>query len=163
MYERVLRRIRRRLNGGIDVPLYKPGEKVAEEAFTKQIAALAAAGTKPSEIGKQLNLKPKEVKDILNSEECKKYMIQIGQEAVGAAKETIRARTAAMATKFLDALEKNLEKGNVQAFGTYLKIMGFGENGPEQADTNITVMFPSSPEPKDVTPKPETIEVKLDG
>jgi hypothetical protein len=123
------------------VPKYKSGFELADEAMAKQVAALVSSGVPISEIMKRTGMKRGQVERLVETDECKGYIRDIGETALVSAKHEIKKEVAKLAPLVVETIKAALLKNNLNAIPHALKILGFSENEQEKGDTNIQVVL----------------------
>lgn len=139
------------------IPPYKKPPKPVTTVLVKQAASIIATGGNVADVARSLDITHHRAKRLVDGDECRKYMNEIGNEALSTAKERIRKGTAGMVDDILDTIRKHLKDGNLQAIPHALKILGFTESEGEVKDTTINLVLPGQQVVKDVT---TTYEVK---
>lgn len=139
------------------IPPYKKPPKPIDMVMIKQAAALIASGSTVADVAKTLDITHFRAKNLINGDECRRLMNEIGNEALATAKERIRKGTAGMVDDILATIRQHLKDGNLQAIPHALKILGFTESEGEVKDTTINLVLPGQQVVKDVT---ATYEVK---
>jgi Asp-tRNA(Asn)/Glu-tRNA(Gln) amidotransferase B subunit len=103
-----------------------PGvEEIMTDAFIKKAAALAASGvTAKQTLAKQLKVSTYFAGKIMRDERFKQLVEEIADDAVANAKAVTRNDLARLSKKAVLALEKNLDKHNLQAAIVVLRSLG---------------------------------------
>lgn len=139
---------------------------VIDEVVTKQVAALAIAGTKITEIAKELKISYRAVKQITSSERYAELIKTVGDEALGPLVAAAKAGLARLSAKAVKVIEKALDQaidgsGNMReglaAAQVALKAVGIHEDGGQQNDTQITVVLPSGVETRTIEVQGEEV------
>jgi len=123
---------------------------VVQEVVVQQVAALAVTGATRNAICKTLGVTPQFLARTYQSDEFKKQVKLIGDDAVESSKNVIRTRVANLSDKIMTALEEGLENGSVEAIKVALKVIGFGEEEKVQGDTQIQVILPGQAQEKSI-------------
>lgn len=130
-------------------------DEVITEARLKKAAAMAVGGAEKGDVRKALGLTYYAVNKLYNDEQFKKLVAELGDDAIVVAKQTTRNKIAKLAAKAVVALEKNLDKHNLEAVKVVLRSMGIEQQkeGDDKA-SGLTVVLATQPKPE-----PKTIEV----
>lgn len=111
----------------------------------KQVAALASLGLTPRAIGDRMGLDHHTIDAVLAKEGTKALIEEIGDDAMRAAKTSLRRSVAGLASKMVAALEYQIDKKkSVQAIALGLKILGLDTPSDATRPGNITVVLPGS-------------------
>lgn len=114
---------------------------MAEEVLAQQIAALVSTGNNPTIISKQMGIPRTRVVNIMNSDECKRYIRDIGETAVYQAKLQIKKEVARLAPMIVETIKRHLEDNNLQAIPHALKVLGFSEQEASAKDNEVRVVL----------------------
>lgn len=139
-----------------DLPPVGP-EETMSEAIIKRAAALGASGATKYAIAKSLKISNYYAGKIMRDELYKKFVEEIGNDAVANAKASTKADMARLARKAVTAIEKNLDKHNLQAAITVLRSLGLetAKDGDEKQGGFTLVLAGQKPEPQTVVVKRE--------
>lgn len=130
-------------------------EEVMSEATIKRAAALGASGATKYAIAKALNISAYYAGKIMRDEQYKKLVEEIGDDAVANAKAKTRADLARLARKAVTAIEKNLDKHNLNAAITVLRSLGLetAKDGDGEKNSFTLVLAGQKPEPQTIVVK----------
>jgi|SRR6185437_7461497 len=125
-------------------------DEVMSEATIKRAAALGASGATKYAIAKSLNISNYYAGKIMRDELYKRIVAEIGDDAIDNAKAKTRADLARLAKKAVTAIEKQLDKYNLNAAITVLRSLGLETaNKDEEGKGSIQIVLAGqTPEPK---------------
>jgi hypothetical protein len=131
------------------------GDKI-NDAVLKRAAAFAIAnGDNKTAMGKALKLTPYQINKLYKSEQFKKYVDDIGNDAVASIKASTKAQMAKMQDLAMKALTKNLKGESLEAVKVWLKAVGLdGTKEDDKAQGGFTLVLANQ------KPATQTIEVK---
>lgn len=132
-------------------------EVVLDDALAVKAAILSLGGLPKAKIAKELSISTSRLDTLIKRPEFINTLRKLEAEAFGAARVKIRVGVAKLADKILKVLEQHLDDGNLKAVMPTLKVLKLLDDSPEQADTSITVILPTSNRPINVTPKKDSV------
>lgn len=127
-----------------------PSEKFNEDALAKIIASGMISGGSLKSLAAELGCSRNKIRRIYETESCKRYMKELGDEALHTAKHKIRVGTALLVDKIVATIHKHLEDKNLNAIPHALKILGFSDEEKDTV-TNLQVVFEDPNKAKTVT------------
>src|SRR2546425_708942 len=116
-----------------DVPNTIDAEELSDRVIAKKVATMLVAGSSRHAISKDLGIKPWALKNIIEGYECKKAVLELGEQVVAAAKTNIKYEVSGMVKGIVETLRHHLDNKNLNAIPHALKILGFSEE--EKKDT----------------------------
>lgn len=141
-----------------DVPDTIDAKVLADRVIAKKVAALLVSGASKAGIGKELGLKPWQVKGIVESYACKHAVLELSEHAVSTAKNSIKSEVSKMVKGIVATLQHHLDNKNLNAIPHALKILGFSEEEKTEKSQNLTIIMPSAEAPKTVNAEYEEVK-----
>lgn len=122
-------------------------DAVTDEVVIKQLAAASVMGATMAQMMEQTGLNKYQINKTTSTPEFKKYLKEVGDEALSQAKQIIKSNTSKLATEITRVLTEELQNNSLEAVKIAIKIIGFGEEeNKQQQDTQIIVNLPGSTE-----------------
>lgn len=126
------------------------------DLLNAKIIALHLQGMGKSQISRELTRELgepvgyKKITSALESKEYKKLIAEQTEEILSLSKAVLRDSMARILPKLAKLLEREIERGNINAVPQVLKIIGIEADDKPQQKQNLTVVLPKFDEPRPV-------------
>ena len=137
--------IRRNL---VNPPSQGKTEEIMEEAVAKQVAGMLIMGTSVTNIAKELGLTAPNVRAIKASHLCRKFIQEIGENALAGVKANIQKEIASRVGKAFKVIDHHLDNNTLKAAEHVFRMAGVlepaAESGEDRGDIIINMPAPTS-------------------
>lgn len=118
-------------------------KEVLQESHTQILARLKLANVSNEDAAKQLGVTVHRVRKLMEMEEFKSVLRDETDKLTKEAVTTWKGQVSKLIGKSLSVLEKNLDKGNLEAVKLVLRSIGADEVKEESGNTAINVILPN--------------------
>lgn len=132
--------------------LDKNALELAEEAQHKKVAVMLIAGSKVSEIARELKTTTYKINNIMKTDVFKDHLKDVTDKLVTTAANSWKSAMADRVSEAMRVIDFHLKQNDLEAVKLIVRTLGIESavKGPEQ-QANLTVVLPDfNPKPKDV-------------